>query len=576
MLRTNALLLPYRWLGRRLSFSILLVGLAVGTASLSPAAARADDAGEKAAAVPATIEERDELLEKSQSLCWTDQLEEAAEILERVAAFDRQQTEGDPDRAAATLEDLAGIRILQDRLGDAWLAAQESVRRRKEKFAADDWRVASSQILLEYIDRLAQLDRSQREERSRLERQFIVHVHKGEYERAIPPALDVEKIERLVLKPEHPYYANTWLNVGDCQYQLGNYDQAEPLLQKALAAYEASLGKRHPYVAMACYGLGKVYEAQNDLAKAELFYRRALEIRRQQLGAKNPDSVATLWALAHVLADMAEQPGGENRVADACDIWRALVEQLPTEQGEQDWQIAEARANLAHLERLAQLTPAQCERYRKAGQLNAEAESASKKENHRLALVLREEQLAIMSEILGDQDLETACVLSCIGVIYHHLADYTPAETHLRKALAIRESVLGRTHPDCANSLGSLGTVFFDRNDWEQAEQLYRQAAEILAKSVGEEDKRWRDTTEALATTLLERAEEQVGKEEFAVAVESQREAVTLLETLFGDEDERVIDARKEVERLESRIKNDEAAPNVSSEAAGSVINKAN
>ena len=82
MLRTQALLLPCRRL-RRLSCSILLLALAAGTGPLNPTAVLAEERGAPAPAVPATLEQRNQLYEKSRDLYATDQLEEAAAILEQ-------------------------------------------------------------------------------------------------------------------------------------------------------------------------------------------------------------------------------------------------------------------------------------------------------------------------------------------------------------------------------------------------------------------------------------------------------------------------------------------------------------
>lgn len=133
---------------------------------------------------------------------------------------------------------------------------------------------------------------------------------------------------------------------------------------------------------------------------------------------------------------------------------------------------------------------------------------------------------------------------------------------HFRKALAIRETVLGRMHSDRATVMGNLGTVLFDGGEWEQAEQVFRQAAESLANSVGREDRRWRETAEALAAALQKRAAAQVETKEVAAALERRREAATLLTQLFGEQDDRVGEARQEVERLESQIKDGGAPAN--------------
>ena len=57
----------------------------------------------------------------------------------------------------------------------------------------------------------------------------------------------------------------------------GNYEQAEPLLQSALALQEQHFGVDHPDLARTCYYTGRFYAAQDQYRKAAHFYRRALD-----------------------------------------------------------------------------------------------------------------------------------------------------------------------------------------------------------------------------------------------------------------------------------------------------------
>jgi tetratricopeptide (TPR) repeat protein len=227
-------------------------------------------------------------------------LDDAAAALHEVLAYDRRHA--DPATVADTLEDLAGLEILRDRLGAAWTSAWESLKLRVEHVGSDHWSVRSAQSLLDAIDRLARLEPADRVRRSELERQFVVHIHQGDYARAIPPAVEIARIERLVLAADQPYYANTWLNVGNCQFHLENYQQAQLLYRQALEAYEKSLGEDHPMVALACYCLGEVYEATGDRSQAADYYRRAVEIRGRTLDITSFEYRDALAALLRVLS----------------------------------------------------------------------------------------------------------------------------------------------------------------------------------------------------------------------------------------------------------------------------------
>jgi tetratricopeptide (TPR) repeat protein len=248
----------------------------------------------------ATQDQRDDRYAACEEHRRADRLDEAAAALHEVLAYDRKHAE--PATVADTLEDLAGLDILRDRLGAAWTSAWESLKLRTEHFGSDHWSVKSAQSLLYAIDRLARLEPADRIRRSELERQFVVHFHQGAFGRAIPPAVEIERIERRVLAADQPYYANTWLNVGNCQFHLENYQQAQLLYRQALEAYEKSLGEDHPLVALACYCLGEVHEATGDRSQAADYYRRAVEIRGRTLAITSFEYRDALAALLRVLS----------------------------------------------------------------------------------------------------------------------------------------------------------------------------------------------------------------------------------------------------------------------------------
>lgn len=68
----------------------------------------------------------------------------------------------------------------------------------------------------------------------------------------------------------------------------GNYEQAEPLLQCALAIHKSLLGRTHPDVAVSLYNLASLYDNQFRFLEAEALFREALDIFEATLGAKHP------------------------------------------------------------------------------------------------------------------------------------------------------------------------------------------------------------------------------------------------------------------------------------------------
>jgi hypothetical protein len=78
----------------------------------------------------------------------------------------------------------------------------------------------------------------------------------------------------------------------------GQYADALPKAQEALAIREARLGGAHPDVAASLTTLAEIHRAQGRLDDAERLHRRALSIREAQLGREHPEVAASLNHLA--------------------------------------------------------------------------------------------------------------------------------------------------------------------------------------------------------------------------------------------------------------------------------------
>ncbi|MGQ3229175.1 MAG: tetratricopeptide repeat protein, partial [Blastomonas fulva] len=102
--------------------------------------------------------------------------------------------------------------------------------------------------------------------------------------------------------------------------------EAEPLMQKALALYQAQLGSDHPEALKARANLGAVLFNAGKVEEAVDAYRLAYDGSREQLGMDNPatrDVAANLIDLLYRLA----------RRDEAIPVQAALLESMRTEPG---------------------------------------------------------------------------------------------------------------------------------------------------------------------------------------------------------------------------------------------------
>ena len=101
--------------------------------------------------------------------------------------------------------------------------------------------------------------------------------------------------------------------------------EAEPLLRRALAIDEASLGPDHPDLATDLNNLATLLQATNHLVEAEPLMRRAFEILLQfgrATGHSHPHRDAAAANYANLLAAMGRRPDEVRAVIE--DIsWRA-------------------------------------------------------------------------------------------------------------------------------------------------------------------------------------------------------------------------------------------------------------
>ena len=81
----------------------------------------------------------------------------------------------------------------------------------------------------------------------------------------------------------------------------GQYAQAEPPYQRALAIYEKALGPDHPNVATSLNNLALLYNTQGQYGQAEPLYLRALAILEKALGPEHPNVASGLENYADLL-----------------------------------------------------------------------------------------------------------------------------------------------------------------------------------------------------------------------------------------------------------------------------------
>ena len=271
---------------------------------------------------------------------------------------------------------------------------------------------------------------------------------KAQTARAEPLMRRALAIDEASLGADHPTVAIRLNNLATLLLRATNrLAEAEPLMRRALAIDEAGLGADHPYVAIRLNNLASLLQAINRLAEAEPLIRRALAIGEASLGADHPNVAIRLNNLAALLQDT-------NRLAEAEPLMRRALAIVEASLGADHPSVA------THLSILATLL--------QATNRLAEAEP------------LMRRALAIDEASLGADHPNVAIRLNNLAQLLQATNRLAEVEPLMRRALAIVEASLGADHPNVAVHLNNLARLLQATNRLAEAEPLMRQAVLIL------------------------------------------------------------------------------------------------
>jgi tetratricopeptide (TPR) repeat protein len=193
------------------------------------------------------------------------------------------------------------------------------------------------------------------------------------------------------------------------------YDQAEPLYQRALRIREQAYGSDHHLVAWSLNRLAILYRKQCKYDQAEPLYQRALRIREQAHGPDHPD-------VAHPLNGLADLYRKQGKYDQAELLYHHALHILEQTHGPDHPLVAYSLIGLANL-------------YCEQGKYD-QAEPLFQR-----TVVIREHHL-------GPQHLEMAEILHDFAAFHYAQGkNIHEAVSLYQRALVIREQSLGPHHP---------------------------------------------------------------------------------------------------------------------------------
>jgi tetratricopeptide (TPR) repeat protein len=276
---------------------------------------------------------------------------------------------------------------------------------------------------------------------------------------------------------------------------LGDYERAKELLQKALRSDEANFGENHPTTAIRYSNLALVFQDLGDYEQAKELLQKAVRSDEANFGENHPTTAIHYSNLATVLQDLGDYERAKGLLEKAVRSDEANF-------GENHPSTAIRYSNLA----LVLKDLGDYKRAKKLLEKAVRSDEANFGENHpntavsysNLALVLKDLgdyegakellEKAVRSDEanFGENHPSTAGSYSNLALVLKDLGDYKRAKELLEKAVLSAEANFGENHPTTAAHYSNLATVLQDLGDYERAKELLEKAVRSDEANFGE------------------------------------------------------------------------------------------
>ena len=283
--------------------------------------------------------------------------------------------------------------------------------------------------------------------------------------------------------------------LGGIHRELAAYNEAEPLMRRALDVARATYGTDHPEYAMRLVDLAAVWKQQGKLAPAESLFRQALSIQRRRLGETSGAVSLTLTNLAFAVDD-------QGRYAEAESLYRAAL--------------AIDLKNLGpdHLDVAANL-------------YNVGFMLVNRVLNYKAADSALRAALAIRRRHLDADHPHVLASVHSLGILFELAGDQAAAESTFREVLAVRRRIYPNGHPDVALTLHELGGVMRTAGRYEESESFLTEAVDMRRRIYG-------PAHEITLQSLNDLAVTQYMQSRFEAAEQSFRQIAQGWETVHG------------------------------------------
>jgi eukaryotic-like serine/threonine-protein kinase len=283
--------------------------------------------------------------------------------------------------------------------------------------------------------------------------------------------------------------------IGRVYMGLGQYEQAQSVLERALNVRSGALGATHPDVADTMSSLGELARLRSRLPDADRHLRQALALHEAATGRNDAKVATDLQRLAATAVDRGDPREGKRLYEEALAVQRLV---LPAN----DPEIAESIAGLGyvasrtgdfaemerrHQESLELLRRSYGERHpRVALAINNLASALDSRGNYAESERLHREALAMRRQLFGEEHPAVATSLNNLAKVLQSQQKYTDAEPLAVQVVDLRRRLLGPNHASTGTALNNLGALYMRLDKLAEAEAALLEACEIARKNLGE------------------------------------------------------------------------------------------
>jgi len=250
--------------------------------------------------------------------------------------------------------------------------------------------------------------------------------------------------------------AETYNNQVIQYYQEGQFQQAQPLAEKAFKIRKDILGEKHPETLVSLNNLASIYTELGRFSEALPLFEKTYFLQNEVLGEKHPDTLTSLNNLASIYQELG-------RFSEALPLFEQAYSLQKEMLGEKH------PGTLTNLNNLASI-------YQELDPFSQ-------------ALPLT---YSLQKEVLGEKHPDELASLNNLAGIYQKLDRLDDALPLYEKTYFLSKEMLGEKHPDTLASLNNLAGIYQKLSRLDDALPLYEKSYRLSAKKANEMEEKLR------------------------------------------------------------------------------------